>query len=142
MLAKRKWAGVFSWITAVFITASSFAVHVTEPAGAAHGYPGLCDINGKKLADAEFRQWADNDHLNVVITARAQRRSLHYSSGDSADREIICECARHKNLADKSCTSRLSSVGRSDRITDRSARSCGFAFGSEEWAGSSFRRKK
>jgi hypothetical protein len=56
MLAKRKWPGVFSWITAVFITASSFAVHVTVPAGAAHGYPGLCDINWKKLADAKFRQ--------------------------------------------------------------------------------------
>jgi hypothetical protein len=68
MLVKRKWAGLFSWVTAVSIASSSFAICVTEPAGAAHGYPGLCDINGKKLADAEFRQWAENDHLNVVIT--------------------------------------------------------------------------
>src|SRR5436305_1993572 len=68
MLAKRNWVGLFSCIIAVFIATSAFAIHVTEPAGAAHGYPGLCDITGKKLADGEFRQWAENDHLNVVIT--------------------------------------------------------------------------
>lgn len=37
---------------------------------AAHGYPGLCDINGKKLADGEFRQWVEDHHLNVVIAYR------------------------------------------------------------------------
>jgi hypothetical protein len=41
---------------------------VTEPAAASHGYPGLCDINGKKLADGEFRQWVENNRLHVVIT--------------------------------------------------------------------------
>ncbi len=45
-----------------------FALKVTQPAAASHGYPGLCDINGKKLADGEFRQWAENDRLHVVIT--------------------------------------------------------------------------
>jgi hypothetical protein len=40
------------------------------PAGAAHGYPALCDINGKKLADGEFRQWVEDHHLNVIITYR------------------------------------------------------------------------
>src|SRR5206468_10094793 len=44
-----------------------FAIEVTEPAGAAHGYPALCDINGKKLADGEFRQWGESNRLHVVI---------------------------------------------------------------------------
>jgi hypothetical protein len=47
---------------------TSFALKVTEPAAASHGYPGLCDSNGKKLADGEFRQWVENDRLHVVIT--------------------------------------------------------------------------
>ena len=50
------------------IVAPVFALKVTEPAAASHGYPGLCDINGKKLADGEFRQWMENDRLHVVIT--------------------------------------------------------------------------
>src|SRR5204863_2780165 len=46
------------------------AIELTEPEGAAHGYPGLCDLNGKKLADGEFRQWVQDDKLHVVITYR------------------------------------------------------------------------
>src|SRR2546428_5256010 len=47
---------------------SATAIEVTEPAGAEHGYPGLCDINGKNLANGEFRQWLRGDRLNVVIS--------------------------------------------------------------------------
>src|SRR5207244_3537384 len=47
---------------------SATAIEVNEPAGAEHGYPGLCDINGKKLANGEFRQWLRGDRLNVVIS--------------------------------------------------------------------------
>ena len=43
------------------------AIELTEPEGAAHGYPGLCDRNGKKLADGEFRQWVQDGKLHVVI---------------------------------------------------------------------------
>src|SRR6266498_1290013 len=67
MLAKAKLAVLFS-IVAEWLALSCLAIEVTEPAGAAHGYPGLCDINGKKLADGEFRQWVENDRLHVVIT--------------------------------------------------------------------------
>src|SRR5947207_7062573 len=45
-----------------------FALEVTEPTAAAHAYPGLCDIHGRKLADGEFRQWVEDQRLNVVIT--------------------------------------------------------------------------
>jgi len=76
MLSKRTWAGLFSWIGAVFIPASSYAIEVTDPAGAAHGYPGLCDTNGKKLADGEFRQWVKDHHLYVVITYRFPKGQL------------------------------------------------------------------
>ncbi|PYL54604.1 MAG: hypothetical protein DMF29_06010 [Verrucomicrobia bacterium] len=61
---------LFAALTGVVIifTTHGLAVEVTEPAGAEHGYPGLCDINGKKLADGEFRQWMDEGRLHVVIT--------------------------------------------------------------------------
>jgi hypothetical protein len=50
------------------IVAPAYALKVTEPAAASHGYPGLCDMNGKKLANGEFRQWVENNQLHVVIT--------------------------------------------------------------------------
>lgn len=53
---------------ALFWATTAVAVEITEPAGAEHGYPGLCDINGTKLADGEFRQWMEDGHLHVVIT--------------------------------------------------------------------------
>ena len=68
MLATRKLLTVFPILAAAMIVAPVFALRVTEPAGAAHGYPALYDINGKKLADSEFRQWVENDRLHVVIT--------------------------------------------------------------------------
>src|SRR6059058_1429754 len=67
MLATRKLVTVFSILGAGMIAAPVFAIKVTEPAAASHGYPGLCDINGKKLADGEFRQWVENNRLHVVI---------------------------------------------------------------------------
>jgi hypothetical protein len=54
----------------LFLAAPVFAIELTEPAGAERGYPGLCDINGTKLADGDFRQWIENDRLHVVITYR------------------------------------------------------------------------
>ena len=65
MLAKKSIDFVLIFAAGFFAT-SIFALEVTEPAGAAHGYPGLCDIDGKKLADGEFRQWVEDDHLNVI----------------------------------------------------------------------------
>ena len=44
------------------------SIELTEPEGAAHGYPGWMEINGKKLADGEFRQSIENERLHVVIT--------------------------------------------------------------------------
>jgi hypothetical protein len=64
---KKHWQ-LCSLFVAQSLTLAAFAVEVTEPAGAAHGYPGLYDINGKKLADSEFRQWVENNRLHVVIT--------------------------------------------------------------------------
>src|SRR6059058_4050387 len=68
MLAPRKLVTLFSILALGVIAAPVYALKVTEPAAAAHGYPGLCDINGKKLADGEFRQWVENNRLHVVIT--------------------------------------------------------------------------
>jgi hypothetical protein len=68
MFATRKLVTGLSILAAGVIVAPVFALKVTQPAAASHGYPGLCDINGKKLADGEFRQWVENDRLDVVIT--------------------------------------------------------------------------
>src|SRR5436189_6080181 len=67
MLVKKS-ARIFSIFAAGFFATSIFALEVTEPAGAAHGYPGLCSIDGKKIADGEFRQWLENKRLHVIIT--------------------------------------------------------------------------
>jgi hypothetical protein len=67
MLVKR-FAGLFSTFAAGFWIASIFAVEVTEPAAAAHGYPALYNLDGKKLADGEFRQWVEDHLLQIVIT--------------------------------------------------------------------------
>jgi hypothetical protein len=61
-------AGLFSIIAAGLFSASIFALEVKEPAGAAHGYPALYNFEGKKLADGEFRQWVENDFLQIDIT--------------------------------------------------------------------------
>jgi hypothetical protein len=68
MLAKRRLATLLSILAANYIATQVLATETTELAGVAHGYPGLCDINGKKLADGEFRQWVENKRLHVVIT--------------------------------------------------------------------------
>src|SRR5436305_2522814 len=68
MLAIRTLISLFSILSAAWIAAPVLALKVTEPAAASHGYPRLCDINGKKLADGEFRQWVENNRLHVVIT--------------------------------------------------------------------------
>ena len=70
MLVKRKLAALCAIFVAECLTVSGLAVEVTQPAGAAHGYPGLYDISGKKHANAEFKQWLEDDHLHVVITYR------------------------------------------------------------------------
>src|SRR5437762_8372674 len=68
MRTQKTLAALCSIFLTECVTLSAFAIEVTEPAAASHGYPGLCDINGKKLADGEFRQWVENHRLNVVIT--------------------------------------------------------------------------
>src|SRR5438552_3456579 len=67
MLVRRKLAALCSILGAQWLALSIPAIEVTQPAGAAHGYLGLYDINGKKLADSEFRQWVENNRLHVVI---------------------------------------------------------------------------
>jgi hypothetical protein len=55
-------------LAALVLATPAAAIELTEPEGAAHGYPALYDLNGKKLADGEFRQWMEDDKLHVVIT--------------------------------------------------------------------------
>jgi len=59
MCGARTLATVFSILATATLVPPVLALKVTEPAAASHGYPGLCDINGKKLADGELRQWVE-----------------------------------------------------------------------------------
>src|SRR4030095_2113931 len=68
MFVRKNLAALCSIFLAQGLTLSAFAIEVTEPAAASHGYPGLCDISGNKLADGEFRQWVEDNRLHVVIT--------------------------------------------------------------------------
>ena len=70
MLARTKVAALCAVLVTGCLVVSSPAIEVTEQAGAAHGYPGLRDSNGRKIADGEFRQWVEDHRLNVVITYR------------------------------------------------------------------------
>src|SRR5437899_3638761 len=68
MLAPRKLVTLFSILALGVIAAPVYALKVTEPAAAAHGYPGLYGTNGRKLAESEFRQWVESNRLHVLIT--------------------------------------------------------------------------
>jgi hypothetical protein len=61
--------GVLAVLTGLFFFAHlALSIELTEPEGAAHAYPALLDLNGKKLADGEFMQWSENGRLHVKIT--------------------------------------------------------------------------
>src|SRR5438552_5954568 len=68
MLVRRKLAAFCLILGAQWLALSVLAIEVTEPAAASHGYPGLCDLNGKKLTDCEFRQSVESNRLHIVIT--------------------------------------------------------------------------
>ena len=77
MFVQRKLTALCSILVAECLILSAFAVKVTEPTAAAHGYPGLYDTNGKKLANSEFRQWVENDRLHVVIIHKFSAGELY-----------------------------------------------------------------
>jgi len=83
MLVRRKLAAFCLILGAQWLALSVLAIEVTEPAAASHGYPGLCDLNGKKLADGEFRQWVENNRLHVVITYK-------FSAGEVYEEHSQC----------------------------------------------------
>jgi hypothetical protein len=64
----KKLIGRFLIFAAGFYATSIFALEVTELAAVAHGYPALYNLDGKKLADGEFRQWVEDHLLQIVIT--------------------------------------------------------------------------
>src|SRR5213596_3252147 len=99
MLAIRTLVSLFSILSAGWIAAPVLALKVTEPAAASHGYPGLCDINGKKLADGEFRQWIENNRLHIVITYKFSAGEVYEEHSQfRQDAELIQEKWSWKEL--------------------------------------------
>ena len=69
LLQRRLRVGVLGVLMSVlFLVPLALSVELAEPEGAAHAYPALLDLNGKKLANGEFMQWTQNDRLHVRIT--------------------------------------------------------------------------
>jgi hypothetical protein len=97
MRIQKTLAALCSLFVAQWLTLAAFAVEVTEPAGAAHGYPGFCDINGKKLADSEFRQWAENNRLHVVITHKFSASEV-YEEHAQFRLLVLCFCGSPINI--------------------------------------------
>src|SRR5438105_9288140 len=92
MFVQRKLTVLCSILVTMCVTLSAFAIKVTEPAAASHGYPGLCDINGKKLANSEFRQWVENNRLHVVITYKFSAGEVYEEHAQfRQDAELIQE---------------------------------------------------
>lgn len=58
------------FVAALISAQPLFAIELTQLEGSAHGFPAWLDINGKKMADGEFRQWMQDDRLHVVISYR------------------------------------------------------------------------
>ena len=98
MFVHRKLAALCSILVAECVTLSAFAVKVTEPTAAAHAYPGLCDVNGKKLADGEFPQWLENNRLHVVITYKFSASEVYEEHAQFRQQgELIQENGPGKN---------------------------------------------
>jgi hypothetical protein len=60
-------------LVAVLLTllaSRALPIELNELSGAAHGYPALRNLNGTKLADAEFMQWVQDDRLHVRLLYR------------------------------------------------------------------------
>src|ERR1051325_9741712 len=92
MCVTRTLVIVFSIRAWATLVAPVLALKVTEPAAASHGYPGLCDVNGKKLADGEFRQWIEDNRLHVIITYKFSAGEIYEEhSRFRQDPELIQE---------------------------------------------------
>jgi hypothetical protein len=60
----------------------ALSIELAELEGAAHAYPALLDLNGKKLANGEFMQWTQNDRLHVRITYK-------FSNGQRVEEKAV-----------------------------------------------------
>ncbi len=47
---------------------SRLAGALPQPEGVLHGFPAMLDASGKKIADGDFSQWLEGEHLHVTIT--------------------------------------------------------------------------
>jgi hypothetical protein len=59
-----------AWVACLVLTAAHVgsAIQVTQVAGAAHAYPQILDLNGKRLGTGEYVQEIQGDRLKVRIT--------------------------------------------------------------------------
>jgi len=96
-LPPRKLVTLFSILALGVIAAPVYALKVTEPAAAAHGYPGLSTINGKKLADGEFRPMGREQIGCILLSltnfprARSMRNTHNFDKQPELIQEKVLE---------------------------------------------------
>jgi len=92
-------------ITALFLTPLAPAVELTQPEAAAHAYPALLDLNGKKLANGEFMQWIQNERLHVTISykfsdgQRFEERAVFKQKPELMQEEWSWKEIKNRNLS-------------------------------------------
>jgi len=65
---RAAFATAFSILAAFVSDRAAFAVELTEFSGAAHAYPAMFNLEGKKLANGEFTQQIEDGLLHIKIT--------------------------------------------------------------------------
>jgi len=55
-------------LTVLFALGSAFAIELEQFTGAAHAYPAMLDLEGKKVADGELTQQIEDGLLRIRIT--------------------------------------------------------------------------
>jgi hypothetical protein len=104
MFTAQKSAAFFLLIAAEFIAAATFGIQVTEPAGAAHGFPGLYEISGRKLANGEFRQWMEDNRLHIIITyeldndRRFEEKAVFRQQSELTQERWSWKESKHRNV--------------------------------------------
>lgn len=62
----RPTRGVTLFLAALLLIGPAFAVELEQVAGAAHAYPAMLDVTGKKLANGNFAQKIEEGLLNSM----------------------------------------------------------------------------
>src|SRR5438552_4620714 len=105
----------------------------SSKANKSNSRPWVFAISNTQTAGCDSHNFSRRTRPHANGWTLTERRSVYHSSGDSGDRQIVCERAGHKNLADESRASRVSPLGRPNCVTRRYSFTSGFYLRRKEW---------